>query len=69
MPSRGGWGILVKAKEEVGKLLLSENQTSASTIPAAVGSGSVQQTALQMQRVVRSGAGWMGGACLRRHRG
>jgi len=41
VPSETAWPTLVKAKEEVGKLLLSENQTStASSIPAAAGSGS-----------------------------
>ena len=41
VPSETAWPTLVKAKEELNELLLSENQTSAtSIIPAAVGSGS-----------------------------
>ena len=40
VPSETAWPTLVKAKEEVNKLLLSENQTSATSIPAAAaGSG------------------------------
>ena len=40
VPSETAWPTLVKAKEELNKLLLSENQTSATSIPAAAGSGS-----------------------------
>ena len=40
VPSETAWPTLVKAKEELNKLLLSENQTSASTIPAAAAAGS-----------------------------
>ena len=42
VPSETAWPTLVKAKEEVGKLLLSESsssQMSATSIPAATGSG------------------------------
>ena len=38
VPSETAWPTLVKAKEEVNKLLLSENQTGATSIPAAAGS-------------------------------
>ena len=40
VPSETAWPTLVKAKEEVGKLLLSENQTSATSTTAATSSGS-----------------------------